>query len=139
MAGLRKMLLPFSLVYQGITSIRNTMYDKALFKSTAYDLPVICVGNLSVGGTGKSPMIEYLITLLKDDFKVCVLSRGYKRSSKGFLEVTQDHTAKEVGDEPLQFKTKFPGITIAVCADRREGIENLKKKAEVILASYIDL
>ena len=88
MAGLRKLLFPFSLIYQGVTSLRNGMYDRGLIDSTAYDLPVICVGNLSVGGTGKSPMIEYLIRLLKDDFKVAVLSRGYKRSTKGFLEVT---------------------------------------------------
>ena len=133
MAGLRKLLFPFSLIYQGVTSLRNGMYDRGLIDSTAYDLPVICVGNLSVGGTGKSPMIEYLIRLLKDDFKVAVLSRGYKRSTKGFLEVTISHTAAEVGDEPLQFKTKYPGTTIAVCADRREGIDKLKKKAEVIL------
>jgi tetraacyldisaccharide 4'-kinase len=133
MAGLRKMLTPFSLLYKGVTDLRNLMYDKELLKSEAYELPVICVGNLTVGGTGKSPMIEYLIRLLKDDFKVAVLSRGYKRSTQGFLYVESSHTANEVGDEPLQFKTKYPNITVAVCADRREGISKLKPKAEVIL------
>ncbi|MDC7998547.1 tetraacyldisaccharide 4'-kinase [Gilvibacter sediminis] len=133
MAQLRKMLTPFSMIYHGVTAARNLLYDKGVFTSEAYDIPVICVGNLTVGGTGKSPMIEYLIRLLKDDFKVAVLSRGYKRSTSGFLYVESSHTSKEVGDEPLQFKTKYPGITVAVCADRREGIEKLKPKAEVIL------
>lgn len=133
MAGMRKMLYPFSLLYEGVTALRNRLFDKGVFSSVDYELPVICVGNLSVGGTGKSPMIEYLIRLLKDDFKVAVLSRGYKRTTNGFIEVQTHHSSGEVGDEPLQFKTKFPQLTIAVCADRQEGIEQLKSKAEVIL------
>ncbi|NQX76561.1 tetraacyldisaccharide 4'-kinase [Gilvibacter sp.] len=133
MAQMRKLLTPFSLIYQGVTAVRNLMYDKGVFTSESYDIPVICVGNLTVGGTGKSPMIEYLIRLLKDDFKVAVLSRGYKRSTDGFLYVETSHTSSEVGDEPLQFKSKYPGITVAVCADRREGIAKLKPKTEVIL------
>lgn len=113
--------------------MRNLAYDMGWKESRGYDIPVLCVGNLSVGGTGKSPMIEYLIDFLRKDYQVAVLSRGYKRKTKGYLEVKVAHTAEEVGDEPLQFKQKFPGITVAVCADRRTGIDQLKGKAEIVL------
>ncbi|MBW2936598.1 tetraacyldisaccharide 4'-kinase [Aureisphaera sp. CAU 1614] len=129
----RKFLFPFSILYDGVTSLRNYAYDKGWKDSTEYEIPVISVGNLSVGGTGKSPMVELLISILNEDYKVAVLSRGYKRKTSGFLEVQALSTAEEVGDEPLQFKHKFPEVTIAVCADRREGIEKLKLKAEVII------
>ncbi|MEZ4778396.1 MAG: tetraacyldisaccharide 4'-kinase [Flavobacteriaceae bacterium] len=129
----RKILYPFSILYDGVTSLRNYAYDKGWKESTEYETPVISVGNLSVGGTGKSPMVELLISFLKEDYKVAVLSRGYKRKTSGFLEVLQNNTAEEVGDEPLQFKHKFPEVTVAVCVNRREGIEKLQKKAEVII------
>ncbi|WP_026450587.1 tetraacyldisaccharide 4'-kinase [Aequorivita capsosiphonis] len=130
---LRKLLFPFSLLYGGITALRNWLYNKGLLKSKAYTLPVICVGNLSTGGTGKSPMIELLISFLKDDYKIAVLSRGYKRKTTGYRAVLLKSSVEEVGDEPLQFKTKFPEITVAVCEDRQTGIEKLQKTAEVIL------
>ena len=130
---LRKLLFPFSILYDGVTSLRNLAYTKGWKESRSYPIPVISVGNLSVGGTGKSPMVEYLIDFLYEDFEVAVLSRGYKRKSSGFLEVQVDSTAEEVGDEPLQFKQNFPKVTVAVCADRRTGIEQLIGKAEVIL------
>lgn len=130
---LRKLLFPFAVGYGGITRMRNYLYNEGIWESAVYKVPVICVGNLSVGGTGKSPMIEWLIKLLKDDYKVAVLSRGYKRSTSGFLEVTLQHSAAQVGDEPLQFKQKFPQVTVAVCADRRTGIAVLQENAEVIL------
>lgn len=130
---LRKLLFPFSLLYGVITYLRNKAYDKGWLSSKQYDLPVICVGNLSVGGTGKSPMIEYLLSFLSTDYKVAVLSRGYKRKTSGFLEVLETHTAAEVGDEPRQIKQNFNQVTVAVCADRQEGIERLKQQAEVIL------
>ncbi len=129
----RKLLFPFSILYDGVTSLRNHAYDLGWKESKAYDIPIICVGNLSVGGTGKSPMIEYLIQFLKEKYNVAVLSRGYKRKTTGYLEVTVENTAEEAGDEPLQFKKKFPEVTVAVCADRREGIEQLKEKAGIIL------
>jgi tetraacyldisaccharide 4'-kinase len=91
------------------------------------------VGNLSTGGTGKSPMVEYLIALLQKDYKVGVLSRGYKRTTRGYREVVSGNTVKEVGDEPLQFKQNFPNARVAVCEDRREGIEKLKVKVDLIL------
>ncbi len=124
---------PFAVLYGFVTAFRNYLYDKGWLKSMAYNIPVICVGNLSVGGTGKSPMIAYLISLLKDEYKIAVLSRGYKRKTKGYLEVKADHSARDVGDEPLQFKQNFPNITVAVCADRRVGIEKLGSKADLIL------
>lgn len=130
---LRQLLLPFSMLYGSITYLRNVFYDQGWLKSKRYRLPVISVGNLSVGGTGKSPMIELLIELLRKDHKVAVLSRGYKRKTKGYLEVLQSATAEEVGDEPLQFKHKFPAVTVAVCADRQEGIAQLQKRHDVIL------
>ncbi|MEL6810632.1 MAG: tetraacyldisaccharide 4'-kinase [Bacteroidota bacterium] len=129
----RKLLFPLSILYDGVTSLRNAAYNKGWKESRSYDIPIICVGNLSVGGTGKSPMVEYLIDFLRKDFRVAVLSRGYKRKTSGFLEVTTDSTTEEVGDEPLQFKQKFQQVTVAVCADRREGIERLRPKAEVIV------
>lgn len=130
---LRKILFPFALLYDGITRLRNFLYDKQLLKSTSFPIPVICVGNLNVGGTGKTPMIEYLIRLLKDDHRLAVLSRGYKRKTSGFQEVLTTHTAEEVGDEPLQFKQKFSEITVAVDANRVRGIQELQKSADVIL------
>ncbi|MAT90793.1 MAG: tetraacyldisaccharide 4'-kinase [Flavobacteriaceae bacterium] len=130
---LRQLLFPFSLLYGAVVWIRNKAYDLDWLSSTSYDLPVICVGNLSVGGTGKSPMIAYLISFLQEDFKVAVLSRGYKRKTSGFREVNTTSTAEEVGDEPLQCKQNFPEVTVAVCADRRTGIEQLRTKADVIL------
>lgn len=133
MNKLRKILFPFSVLYDGVTTFRNFLYEKEYLESTEFDVPVICVGNLNVGGTGKSPMIEFLISILKDQYNVAVLSRGYKRKTKGFLLVEKHHTVEEVGDEPLQFKHKFPNVLIAVDADRRRGIEKLKDQAEVIL------
>ncbi len=133
MNKLRKILFPFSIAYDGVTSIRNWLFNNNYLKSTKFDIPLICVGNLNMGGTGKSPMIEYLIHLLKDDYKVAVLSRGYKRKSKGFQLVDLNNKVEEVGDEPLQFKLKFPDIVVAVDANRRRGIEKLKDVAEVIL------
>jgi len=130
---LRKLLFPFSLLYGGITALRNFLYNKGLLKSKSYNLPIICVGNLSTGGTGKSPMIELLVSFLKDNQKLAVLSRGYKRKTTGYREVLTESTVEEVGDEPLQFKKKFPEITVAVCEDRQTGIEKLQNKADVIL------
>lgn len=133
---LRKILFPFSLLYGLILFIRNKLYDNGLISSKSYDFPVICVGNISVGGTGKSPMVEYLVELLKKEHCVATLSRGYKRSTKGFRLLTGEETTKEVGDEPLQFKNKFPKVAVAVDENRQHGIaalRNLKKQPEVII------
>jgi len=133
MNKLRKILFPFSVLYYGITALRNWLYDNNLIKSTSYDLPVICVGNLSMGGTGKTPMIEFLLSFLNEEKRVAVLSRGYKRKTKGFQYVEVFSRVDEVGDEPLQFKRKFPNNKIAVDGNRRRGITNLAPNADVIL------
>lgn len=130
---LRKILFPLALLYDGVTRIRNFLYDNSSIKNTSFDLPVICVGNLNVGGTGKTPMIEFLIRHLKDEYRVAVLSRGYKRKTSGFYDVKTTSTAEEVGDEPLQFKQKFPDVTVAVDANRVRGIGRLQKNADLIL------
>ncbi len=133
---LRKILFPFSLLYALIVTIRNFLFNIHFFKSTSYHFPVICVGNLSVGGTGKTPMIEYLINTLTPTKKVATLSRGYKRKSKGFLMGDEKTTVLDLGDEPYQYFKKYKDITVAVDADRKNGISQLRKppsSSEVIL------
>lgn len=128
MLFLRKILYPFSIIYDIVTSVRNFFFDKGIFKSKRYDLPVLAVGNLCVGGTGKSPMIEYLIRLLKDDFSIATLSRGYRRKSEGFVLASSTSTADDLGDEPMQFHQKFSDVIVAVDADRQNGISQLLKQ-----------
>lgn len=123
---LRKIAFPISLVYALVVYIRNGLYDIGFFKSTTFKTPTICVGNLSVGGTGKTPMIEYLVGHLEASYKVAVLSRGYKRKSKGFQIASKGGAVEQLGDEPYQIFNKFPDITVAVDADRRNGISNLE-------------
>ncbi|NHM00892.1 tetraacyldisaccharide 4'-kinase [Flavobacterium difficile] len=122
---IRKILFPIAIIYWIVTFFRNWLYDMGLFTSKSYDLPIIAIGNLSAGGTGKTPHTEYLIRLLKEKYKVAVLSRGYKRSTKGFVLANDASTAVELGDESYQIHTKFPDVAVAVCEDRRTGIENL--------------
>ena len=100
---IRKILFPFAIMYGWITSIRNIFFDKGILKSDTFNLPIIAVGNLSVGGTGKTPQIEYLIRLLSDKYKVATLSRGYKRKSEGFILADSSSNARILGDEPFQF------------------------------------
>ncbi|MGV6829596.1 MAG: tetraacyldisaccharide 4'-kinase [Flavobacteriales bacterium] len=133
MKFIRKLLFPFSLLYGIVTALRNFYYDAGILKSQGYEVPIISVGNLSTGGTGKSPMIEFLISFLTEEYTIAVLSRGYKRKTKGFQEVFVNSIVEDVGDEPLQFKKKFPQIKVVVCEDRREGISKLLSSAEVIL------
>ncbi|MFN2438916.1 MAG: tetraacyldisaccharide 4'-kinase [Chitinophagaceae bacterium] len=121
----RILLLPFALLYGLIIWIRNWLYDKKIFKSTSFGLPLICVGNLSVGGTGKSPMTEYLVRHLKNNFKVATLSRGYKRKTKGYALATDFTTAIDIGDEPMQFHRKFPDVPVAVGEERMFAIPQL--------------
>lgn len=121
----RILLFPFALLYWIIIAARNWLYDKNIFRSTSFGLPVICVGNLSVGGTGKSPMVEYLLEMLKDRYKVATLSRGYKRKTKGYALANASTTALEIGDEPMQFHLKFPGVPVAVGEERIEAIPQL--------------
>ncbi len=126
MKFLRKILYPFSLLYGLITSIRNYLYNKHIITSKQFKTPTIVVGNLSVGGTGKTPQIEYLIRLLQNDYKIAVLSRGYKRKSNGFIIADENATAEIIGDEPFQYYLKFPNIIVCVDADRTNAIQQLE-------------
>ena len=133
---LRKIFFPIVPIYYVVTRLRNKLFDLNVFKSKSYNLPVICVGNLSVGGTGKTPMIEYLIRLLKDDNTLATLSRGYKRSTSGFKLANGKTKVDEIGDEPYQFHQKFQDILVAVDENRQHGIDELLKldnSPEVIL------
>jgi tetraacyldisaccharide 4'-kinase len=133
---LRKILFPFAILYGFITSIRNFLFDKGVLKSYFFDIPIIAVGNLSVGGTGKTPQIEYLIRLLSPNYKLATLSRGYKRQSEGFVLADSTSNAAILGDEPFQFYKKFKNIQVAVDANRKNGIEQLlsqPEKSEIIL------
>lgn len=125
MIFLRKLLFPLGGVYWLVTFIRNWLYDIGIFTSKSYTLPIIAIGNLSAGGTGKTPQTEYIIRLLKDTYKIAVLSRGYKRSTRGFVLANDIVSAAELGDESYQIHTKFKDIAVAVCEDRQTGIENL--------------
>ncbi|MBR5633920.1 MAG: tetraacyldisaccharide 4'-kinase [Prevotella sp.] len=119
-------LLPMSWIYGSVTGLRNRLFDIGILKSRAYKIPVIAVGNITVGGTGKTPHVEYLIRLLQDKIKVAVLSRGYKRKSKGYVLADSDTQMSDIGDEPYQMMLKYPKAYIAVDKNRRRGIERLK-------------
>ncbi|MEO6070515.1 MAG: tetraacyldisaccharide 4'-kinase [Chitinophagaceae bacterium] len=132
----RILLLPFAVLFWLITLLRSWLYDKNILKSASFGLPLICVGNLSVGGTGKSPMVEYLIRHLKNNFKVATLSRGYKRKTRGYALANSNTTALDIGDEPLQFFKKFPEIPVAVGEERIVAIPQLlhdRPETEVII------
>ncbi len=134
---LRRFLFPFSLIWWIITCVRNFLYDKSLLRSYIITDKSITVGNLSVGGTGKTPMVIYLTKLLSDKHELQILSRGYGRKTNGYLLVNENHTAIDVGDEPLLYFNKFKkNITIAVSENRADGIQQLRKiqpKSLVIL------
>jgi tetraacyldisaccharide 4'-kinase len=121
-------LYPFSILYRLITDIRNYLFDTGILPSKKFDIPIICVGNITVGGTGKTPHAEYLACLLKKEFRVAVLSRGYKRKSRGFKVATEASTVEDIGDEPLQISRKFHDIIVAVDRDRVHGVHIILKE-----------
>jgi tetraacyldisaccharide 4'-kinase len=121
-------LYPLSVLYRLITDTRNFLFNTGILSSEEFDIPVICVGNITVGGTGKTPQAEYLINLLRKDFRTALLSRGYKRKSKGFRLATMSSTVEEIGDEPLQVFRKFPEILVAVDRNRSNGIKTIIKE-----------
>lgn len=123
---LRYLLFPFSVLYQVVTSFRNFLYNKKILRSIEFDIKTIVVGNLTVGGTGKTPMVEYLIRLLSNEYKIAVLSRGYGRKTKGFLLADETSTAYTLGDEPMQIYTKFKNkVIVAVGEDRVLAIPSI--------------
>ncbi len=123
----RIILFPFSVLYGLAIGLRNLLYDLGILRSTKFNIPVISVGNLAIGGTGKTPHIEYLLRLLKNHINVAVLSRGYKRKTKGFRFVNPKDNAEMVGDEPLQFKFKFRDVVVAVSESRMTGVPEIIK------------
>ena len=130
--------MPFSWLYGLGVGIRNYLFDAEILKSKSYSIPVISVGNITVGGAGKTPHVEYLIDLLRDEMQVAVLSRGYKRKSRGYVVADENTTMRDIGDEPFQIKQKFEGVYVAVDKDRCHGIDHLisdedTKDVEVIL------
>ena len=126
-------MFPFSLVYGAVIFVRNKFYDWGLFKSTSFQIPIISVGNLEVGGSGKTPMVEYILNLLQKDYKTATLSRGYGRKTKGFRWVKPDDKALNTGDEPLQIKQNFLEVGVAVCENRVVGIKEIQKQYQLIL------
>lgn len=130
---LRILLLPFSLVYGAIIFVRNKFYDWGFFTSNTFSFPIISVGNLEVGGSGKTPMVAYLIKLLQKEYKIATLSRGYGRKTKGFRWVKPDDTPLETGDEALQLKQKFQNVSVAVCENRVFGVREIMPNHQLIL------
>ena len=129
-------MFPFSLIYGAVILLRNFLFDKKIFKSATFNFPLICVGNIAVGGTGKTPMTEYLIELLQQKYAIATLSRGYKRKTRGFAIANIKTTALEIGDEPMQFHEKFPTVTVAVGEERFEAIPQIlhdRPKTEIII------
>jgi tetraacyldisaccharide 4'-kinase len=127
---IRKILFPFSLIYGMIVYVRNRFYDWGIFSAKSYSVPIICIGNLSVGGTGKTPMVELFIELLQRDYKVAVLSRGYKRKSKGYFLADAASSPEQLGDEPFQIHSKFTDISVAVDANRQNGVVKLQEAVQ---------
>ena len=121
----RYLLFPISIIYGIVIWIRNKLYDLNVWKPVSFNFPLICVGNLAAGGTGKTPMVEYLIRLLRDQYKIATLSRGYKRKTVGYALADENSSALSIGDEPMQFHNKFPEIPVAVCEERVVGIPQI--------------
>ena len=117
-----------SWFYAAAIWCRHRLYDWGVFKSYSFRIPVVCIGNITVGGTGKTPTAEFLLASLSDRYRIAILSRGYGRKTKGYHEVTVDDSYLAVGDEPLQMKLKFPGAVVVVSEDRVAGIERICKE-----------
>ena len=127
------MLYPLAIIYRLVTGIRNNLFDWGVLKSHCFEIPTICVGNISVGGTGKTPHTEYIVRLLMNMFRVATLSRGYMRKTKGFVLANEESSHSDIGDEPYQLMKKFSGLTVAVDGDRCQGISRIMDKVDVIV------
>lgn len=117
-----------SWIYTLVIVIRHRLYDWGIFKSYSFDIPIVCVGNITVGGTGKTPTAEFILLSLASHYNIAILSRGYGRATKGYREVSVNDIYTDVGDEPLQMKLKFPNVVVVVCEDRVAGIERIRKE-----------
>ena len=123
---MKVLLKILSYIYRMVITIRHLMFDSRILKSVQFSTPIICVGNITVGGTGKTPTAEMIIDTMKSDYKVALLSRGYGRRTKGYREVTLDSSYRDVGDEPLQIKLKFPDVLVVVCEKRVDAIRRIE-------------
>lgn len=132
------LLAPLSWLYAFGVWVRNVLYDDRVLPSHKVDIPTIAIGNLAVGGTGKTPMTEYLIRLLSPTYKVAVLSRGYGRKTSGFRLANAQDTAKTIGDEPMLIHTHYPDIPVAVCADRVQGVKQLQQQIPDLQCVILD-
>jgi tetraacyldisaccharide 4'-kinase len=131
-------LYPISLLYGLITSIRNFLYDTGILSSVEFPFPVICVGNITVGGTGKTPHTEYIAELLKENFKVATLSRGYKRKTLDFRIATSSSLVSEIGDEPMQIFRNFPDVLVTVDRNRVQGVKRILREYPEIEVIILD-
>lgn len=136
MVFVKIILFPVACLYGFIIGMRNKLFDWKILPSKSFDIPIISIGNLSAGGTGKTPHTEYLVSLLKSKYKVAILSRGYRRKTSGYIMVSPEHTQVDIGDEPMQYLKKFPDVVLAVDEDRKRGISKIlaeKPETQVIL------
>ena len=139
MSKLRKILLfPLGALYFAVTFVRNKLFDWNIFQSTSFDLPIICIGNIAVGGTGKTPHTEYLVRLLEKQYNIAILSRGYGRKTTAYTEATLKSTAEEIGDEPAQYKRKFPNTNVVVENKRVLGVQQILKRNAVTDVILLD-
>ena len=127
-----------SWIYTLVIVIRHRLYDWGIFKSYSFDIPIVCVGNITVGGTGKTPTAEFILLSLASHYNIAILSRGYGRATKGYREVSVNDIYTDVGDEPLQMKLKFPNVVVVVCEDRVAGIERIRKEQPEVNLIVID-
>lgn len=133
------MLTPLSWLYGAVTSVRNFLFDKHIIPQHVFDVPVVCVGNISVGGSGKTPHVEFLLSHLASDYNIAVLSRGYKRKTKGYVMANSKSTPDSIGDEPYQIYQKFGMVAkVAVCEKRVQGIKNLQRDCPDINLIILD-
>ncbi|MCD6013246.1 MAG: tetraacyldisaccharide 4-kinase [Flavipsychrobacter sp.] len=134
----RLLLYPFALIYGALVWLRNRLYDVKFFNSVEFSVPVITIGNLSTGGTGKTPHVEYLVNLLQYRFRVATMSRGYKRHTQGFLLADENTNALRIGDEPMQYHMKFPELVVSVAEERMIGIPTLLQRRPDVEAILLD-
>jgi len=137
-SAVRIFLYPIALLYGAVLWLRNRLYDTGFFSSIEFSVPVITVGNLSVGGTGKTPHVEYLVRLLEYEYRVATMSRGYKRHTQGFIIADENSNALRIGDEPMQYHLKFPDLTVSVAEERMTGIPALLQRKPLIDVILLD-
>ena len=138
MNRIRLIFFPFAILYTLISSLRNGLFNLKFYKSKKFEIPLIGVGNLSTGGTGKTPMVEFIFKLFSNEFKMALLSRGFKRSTKGYVKANEDSNSSDIGDEPFQIFSKFKKIDVAVDENRVRGVRNLLNENQKLQSIILD-